>query len=453
MTNIYNLFKFLEDKEGKTLSPDRLLKVKLAHAPEKLRPEDLNIEGSLQVNTGTTQLPDNLNVKGDLSLTTAATTLPKNLQVGGDFRLYGDKIKELPADLKANRLNIESNSLTSLPNNFKIPGSLLLTTPKLTALPSTLEVGGNLVIVDSSITTLPDSLEVKGYIDISRAADITPASIPERLRDKIRWNGGTFEDLNAYVNLPTITVPGIGKDVKGRKVTIKTAKDIPDFTGLNTDLPELANLLAKQPIKNLEIYNVYQPGYGGRIKTETQISVKLPDLPLPLVLTYENDYVTRGEIKYKSKSLKMNTFETELKNRGLEVALGRLIPGYIKQAVPKQIQNEKGKALRLSQIIDRDQEPVSMDLGNKKRGGLGVKGQYKDYALAFSPEAQNNLINVGKQLGVEWKDFVAYRHNDVGDANYVVRGEAPNGDVYYLNRFGTGQGGGTRVYDKNFNWI
>lgn len=41
MTNIYNLFKFLNDKEGKKIP----LKVKLILSPETLTPEDLDVEG------------------------------------------------------------------------------------------------------------------------------------------------------------------------------------------------------------------------------------------------------------------------------------------------------------------------------------------------------------------------------------------------------------------------
>lgn len=491
MTNIYNLFQFIKNKEKKEPSSNTALKLKLKYAPEKLTPEDLTIEGNLDLSMGDTKLPDNLDVKGSLGLTTAGTSLPKNLHVGKtftlnadnlkelpddlhigeDFRLYSksleklpdnlrvpgifrvaaDNLKFIPANLQVDKLVLQSENIISLPDNLKIEKYLGLNTPNLTSLPSNLEVR-QLELETEKITALPSDLKANS-IHISRAKNLPPSGIPENLRSKIVWNGGTFQDFATYMELPAITVPGYSEDVKARKVNLKTVKDLPEFQNLDDRLPELLSMLQKQPIKNFEVYNIYQPGYGGKVNTTTQISVQLPQLPAPIVLKYRTGDAANGQISYKNKSLKIYTFESDIANRGLDIALGRLVPGYAKQVVPKHLQDEKGKALRLSQIIDREQKPVSMDLGKKKRAGLGVKGQYKDYALAFSPDAQNTLINLGKRLGVEWKDFIAYRHNDVGDPNYVVKGEAPNGEVFYVNKFGSGQGSSTKVYDKNFSQV
>ena len=94
-----------------------------------------------------------------------------------------------------------------------------------------------------------------------------------------------------------------------------------------------------------------------------------------------------------------------------------------------------------------------MDLGTKKRGGLGVKGKYEDYALAFSQDAQTNLAALAKKLDVKWGDFVAYRFGGDGDANYVIKGEGPDGKVYYVNRYGSGQGGSVKLYNKEFKQV
>ena len=65
MANIYNLFKFLEDKKGKKIP----FKLKLIHAPETIKKEDLNVEGGLDLSeTKISFLPDNLTVGGYLSL-------------------------------------------------------------------------------------------------------------------------------------------------------------------------------------------------------------------------------------------------------------------------------------------------------------------------------------------------------------------------------------------------
>ena len=84
MTNIYNLFKFLEDKKGKKIP----FKLKLIHAPETIEKEDLNVEGTLDLrDTEITSLPDNLTVGGSLDLSfTQISSIPKNLQV--ELRIY-----------------------------------------------------------------------------------------------------------------------------------------------------------------------------------------------------------------------------------------------------------------------------------------------------------------------------------------------------------------------------
>ena len=105
MTNIHNLFKFLEKKKG-TETP---LRVKLLYAPDELTDEDLQ-------------------VKGDLNLkNTPITSLPDNLQVGGSLFIYRTPFTSLPDNLKVGRhLNLSDTKITSLPDNLKIGGNLFL---------------------------------------------------------------------------------------------------------------------------------------------------------------------------------------------------------------------------------------------------------------------------------------------------------------------------------------
>jgi hypothetical protein len=413
MTNIYNLFKFIEDKEGKKPDAGKAFKLKLAYAPEELRPEDLNIEGDLSLTTAGTALPKNLHINGAFYLTANnMETLPEGLQVGGKFKITAPNLEKLPDDLKAQEL----------------------------------------VLSGTKVRTLPKSLKID-KIDITEEKNITPSGIPENLHKTIVWNRGTFADFESYTNIPATTIPGFSKPVKGRKVELKTLEDLPNFEKIATSLPELLNVLKKQPIENLELYKAFETGYATEIRVIVVAAIKLPELPLPLVYIYREWDPTGGDIKYKGKKLSIGTFNTDLKSRGLEVALGRLIPGYQTDQIPKYLQNDKGKLLRLSQIIDRDQKPVSMDLGTKKRGGLGVEGKYEDYALAFSQDAQSNLAALAKKLGVKWGDFVAYRFGGDGDANYVIKGEGPDGKVYYVNRYGSGQGGSVKLYNKEFKQV
>jgi hypothetical protein len=76
--NIYNFFKFLEDKEDRPIP----FKIKLIHAPETLTPDDLKVRGNLYLeNTPITSLPEGLKVGGNLYLAnTKITSLPEGLK-------------------------------------------------------------------------------------------------------------------------------------------------------------------------------------------------------------------------------------------------------------------------------------------------------------------------------------------------------------------------------------
>ena len=101
MVNIYNLFKFLEEKKGKPIP----FKVKLIYTPDEITDEDLNVKGDLDFeDTSITSLPDNLKVERDLYLrNTPISSLPDNLTVGGDLDLTNTKITSLPDNLKVGR--------------------------------------------------------------------------------------------------------------------------------------------------------------------------------------------------------------------------------------------------------------------------------------------------------------------------------------------------------------
>ena len=66
MTNIHNLFKFVQSKNPEYPVP---FKYKLLHKPDSIEEEDLIVKGDLNLyNTPITSLPDNLQVEGDLYL-------------------------------------------------------------------------------------------------------------------------------------------------------------------------------------------------------------------------------------------------------------------------------------------------------------------------------------------------------------------------------------------------
>ena len=99
MTNIYNLFKFIENKEPKYGTPSSLA-LKIQYAPNEITKEDLYIEGDFLAEYSITY-PDNLTVTGNLRFANInITSLPNNLTVGGNLEISNTKISSLPKNLK-----------------------------------------------------------------------------------------------------------------------------------------------------------------------------------------------------------------------------------------------------------------------------------------------------------------------------------------------------------------
>lgn len=380
MTNIYNLFKFLKDKEGREIPSE--FKLKLTYSPEELTPEDLKVDGNLYLHGSSIE------------------TLPSGLDVQKNLDLSSSKIKKLPADLK-----------------------------------------------------------VGGQLDITKT-ELKPESIPPALQSKVKWYSGNFEDFKNYNTLDAIKIPGIKKEEKGKPLEFTTTQDLitqldsrgtKDTNNPSKNFPEIVKFIEQQPVNNIKAYIVYIPSYYPAVEIQAVLSITLPNIPDPIIIKFNLDNSYKSTIKYKSKELKLNGFNSDLKAQGLEVALGRVVPGFNKQVVPKHLQDEKGKTLRISQVIQRQGKPVSMNLGKLQRGGDGVEGEYKDYAPSFSSEVQNYLSNLANKLGVVWRDFVAYDNG--GTVNFVVKGVGEKGKTVYLNRQGSGMGVTYRLYDSEFKKI
>jgi hypothetical protein len=99
MTNIYNLFKFIESKEPEYKTPSSL-SLKAQYAPNEITKEDLYIEGDFMADSPITY-PDDLTVTGNLRFANILITLlPNNLTVGDDLNVNNTKISSLPKNLK-----------------------------------------------------------------------------------------------------------------------------------------------------------------------------------------------------------------------------------------------------------------------------------------------------------------------------------------------------------------
>jgi len=190
--NIYNFFKFLNQEEQRPIP----FKAKLIYAPETLTPQELNVEGDLDLEDckNLTSLPEGLTVvEGDLNLAncTSLKELPKGLTVEGDLYLRNTLITSLPKDLKAERsLDLEDcKNLTSLPEGLTVvEGDLnLANCTSFKELPKGLTVEGLLDLRNTPITSLPKGLTVGGnlYLGGTFLTDQTD----KQIRDMIGPNG------------------------------------------------------------------------------------------------------------------------------------------------------------------------------------------------------------------------------------------------------------------------
>jgi hypothetical protein len=98
MGKIQQFFDFLEKKEGRK----KPFEYKLIHEPDNLTPEELDVEGDLDLDgSKITSLPQGLKVEGDLDLEdTPITSLPEGLKVGGSLFLRDTLITSLPQGLQ-----------------------------------------------------------------------------------------------------------------------------------------------------------------------------------------------------------------------------------------------------------------------------------------------------------------------------------------------------------------
>lgn len=134
MANIYNFFKFLEEKKGKKITLRK--KFELA-PPEDFTPEELNIEGNLYLNKSKhiKSLPPGLKVGGRLDLTDSLSFeyLPDNLEVGS-LDASNTSIRELPDNLKVHgTLKMDKTRLSTIPDNLQVDGYMTLRDTPLAA--------------------------------------------------------------------------------------------------------------------------------------------------------------------------------------------------------------------------------------------------------------------------------------------------------------------------------
>lgn len=188
-------------------------------------------------------LPNNFSSKSDLNLGNInGARLPKGLHVNGSLNCTDSEIARIHdihveesvmlqsmQKLKSiGKIKVGKNltvnhcpEFATLPENLKVPGSLVLTnSPKLKKLPAGLEVGEVLNLYGTSITKLPDDIKI-GRKLITKGTKINLEELPASLPDSLVIQYSPFEE--------DITLGKIRKAAKRRQK--KVAMEAEQFLG------------------------------------------------------------------------------------------------------------------------------------------------------------------------------------------------------------------------------
>jgi hypothetical protein len=214
MTNIYNLFNFIESKRPSYKTPEL---VKLLFNTQKTKNEliyngDLRLSG----NSVFTSLPTlaNMTINGNLDLEGASIkSLPNNLTINGKLNLnWTREIKSLPNNLTVRSLEAQNSNITtipadiqiikyldlsdseinSLPENFSTNCFVNLQDTSIKSLPNNLTVNNDVTLNGSLINSIPKKLQISGYLDL-RNTPISKKYTKDEIRKLIEKNGGSVK--------------------------------------------------------------------------------------------------------------------------------------------------------------------------------------------------------------------------------------------------------------------
>lgn len=123
MTNIYNFFKFIGDKEPEYKFPrgKSELKLKLIYAPDEVTKEDLHVKEDFE--TSFYSIDDDFDTKDGKGL----TSLPDGMTVD-DYLYIGKDLESIPNNLtvRGNMFILDNYNISSLPKDLKLEGDLVL---------------------------------------------------------------------------------------------------------------------------------------------------------------------------------------------------------------------------------------------------------------------------------------------------------------------------------------
>ena len=112
-------------------------------------------------------------------------------KITGDVDLWSYDIESLGNLVEVEGfLNLYNNkTITSLPDNLKVGGDLILNNTNIKSLPDNLKVDGHLYLTVSNITSLPDNLKVGGRLFLS-GTPLSRMYSEKEIRKMIKDKGG-----------------------------------------------------------------------------------------------------------------------------------------------------------------------------------------------------------------------------------------------------------------------
>ena len=213
MTNLYNLFNFIESKRPSYKTPEL---VKILYNDHKTKNElihngnlnltnnsvftslptlaNMTINGNLDLEAASIEsLPDNLTINGKLNLDyTEIKSLPKNLTVQMLEAKYSE-LTTLPGDLQVTRyIDLTDSEIKSLPENFSTNAFMGLNGTSIKSLPNNLTVNNDVSLNGSLINSIPKNLQISGYLDL-RNTPISKKYTKDEIRKLIEKNGGSVK--------------------------------------------------------------------------------------------------------------------------------------------------------------------------------------------------------------------------------------------------------------------
>lgn len=213
MTNLYNLFDFIESKRPSYKTPEL---VKILYNAHKTKNEliyngnlnlsnnsvftslpalaNMTINGNLDLEDASIEsLPDNLTINGKLNLDyTEIKSLPKNLTVQMLDAKYSE-LTTLPEDIQVIRyLDFTNGAISSLPENFSTSAFIRLAGTSIKSLPNNLTVNNDVSLNGSLINSIPKKLQITGYLDL-RNTPISKKYTKDEIRKLIEKNGGSVK--------------------------------------------------------------------------------------------------------------------------------------------------------------------------------------------------------------------------------------------------------------------